>query len=137
MNKLLEIKEVQNLRDINEKYNYWEGYHITTEKDDIYFLIQGEQQCCEDAGYICSEDDLDYFIGAEVLDIELTDTGLENTKLEKNYCIDDFNCGGIQFITFKTSKGVFQFAVYNSHNGYYGHNIKVIWNDELKLEDCL
>ena len=48
-----------------------------------------------------------------------------------------FHFGGIQFVDFVTDRGTFQLAVYNSHNGYYGHGILVLKNDEVLLEDDL
>ena len=45
--------------------------------------------------------------------------------------------GGIQFVTFKTNKSVFQLAVYNCHNGYYGHGIIVAKDEEILLNDTL
>ncbi len=38
------------------------------------------------------------------------------------------------FLTIKTSKGIFQFAVYNSHNGYYGHD-GVLMKQDNKVEN--
>jgi hypothetical protein len=34
----------------------------------------------------------------------------------------DEECKNVYFITFETSNGTLQLAVYNEHNGYYGHN---------------
>lgn len=43
----------------------------------------------------------------------------------------------IQFVDFVTSRGTFQLAVYNSHNGYYGHGIIVAKDDEILLNETL
>jgi hypothetical protein len=53
---------------------------------------------------------------------------------ESGYYEDE---GGIQFVDFVTDKGVFQLAVYNAHNGYYGHGILVAKDDEILLNDTL
>ena len=42
----------------------------------------------------------------------------------------------VMFINIETSKGTLQFAVYNCHNGYYGHAVKVI-SEQLNVETYL
>jgi hypothetical protein len=34
--------------------------------------------------------------------------------------------GTAYFVNFYTSKGMFQLAVYDSHNGYYGHSFYIV-----------
>ena len=41
------------------------------------------------------------------------------------------------FLTFKTSNGTLQFAVYNDHNGYYGHQALIRINDEIVESETL
>jgi len=135
MNKILSIKEIENFKLDERYYGEYDGYEIKTDKDNIKILIDNGQYCCENAGYFAVNDDLDYFIGADLLSTSTTDLELEEKILdEKDICLD---CGGVQFVTFGTDKGKFQLAVYNEHNGYYGHDIKIIINEEVILEDCL
>lgn len=111
------------------------GYKITTDKHTFELLINNDQQCCEHAGFCSCNEDLDYFIGSELIKVEQTDTALnkqllldsEHIDLDVEYCETN-----IQFVDFTTNLGVFQIAVYNTHNGYYGHEIMF-----KKDNDCI
>lgn len=117
-------------------YGEYDGYEIKTDIHNFLILISNEQCCCESWGYFISEDETDNFIGKTLIDVELTDKALNIKKVEESdYYADE---GGIQFVTFKFSDGmVLQFAVYNSHNGYYGHPIIVAKDAEILMEDTL
>ena len=123
-----------------EKDNY-EGYKIVLQQGEkikkLEILINNGQDCCEEFGYICSEDNFKDFIGAKILEIKTTGTK-KSTKLINN---PDFTKsldeGDIMFLTLKTSKGVIQFAVYNAHNGYYGHEAQIIIDDEVVENEYL
>jgi len=117
-------------------YSNMDGYKVETENNIIYVLIDNGQSCCESWGYFSSEDDLASFINTDLIEIKLTDTALNQTVVEKSDYYDGEE-GGIQFIDFITNKGIFQLAVYNAHNGYYGHGILVTKNDEIILNDTL
>lgn len=121
MEKILKIKEVAN---IGETYNTMSGYVVETDKHKYFVLIDDHQDCCENWGYMCSEDDTSYFIGANLKEIKTTDQALNVKKIEE-IAPYGFDGGDIQFVTFNTSKGAFQLSVYNSHNGYYGHGISI------------
>ena len=82
-----------------------------------------------------SEDNIDDYIGANLLGIELTDTALNEAKMEEVDLISREGTakqgwyeGSIMFVDLKTDKGVLQFVAYNVHNGYYGHEAKVVSN---------
>lgn len=131
------------IRNIEEIYDFktelsWckmDGYRIKTEFHNFYVLIDNGQCCCEDWGYFSSEDDYRRFINSELKEINLTDVSLNKKILdEKDIYLDG---GGIQFVDFVTSEGVFQLAVYNGHNGYYGHDILILKDNEIVLENCL
>jgi len=123
---------------IIELYDFlkMDGYKVETDKHIFYVLISNDQTCCETWGYMTSEDDLSYFVGAELLEVKVTDTALNQKILTK---IDDeyIDTNQVQFVDFKTSKGTFQLAVYNSHNGFYGHKILVTKDNEVLLSDTL
>lgn len=114
------------------------GYAIETNKQVIKLLIDDYQSCCENYGYFMSEDDFSEFIDAELLDIKVTDTELKQGLLEKhNLDIDDkWFEGGVLFVDIVTTKGTLQFVAYNEHNGYYGHEAKVI-SEQLKHKETL
>lgn len=98
-----------------------EGVKITTNKQIIELGISNYSNCCENWDYLMSEDDYDYFIGAEIYGIEEDFAGI-NDKTAIDF---DLDRGASMFIDIKTSKGVLQFVCYNSHNGYYSHSAYV------------
>lgn len=120
MEKILKIEEI--------KENYIEGYHITTDKQIIKLLLDVDQQCCENVGHLMSEDNLDEFVGAELLEVVLSLSPNKPEKLEaRNIDWDGLHFdGNIIFVTLLTSNGVLQFVAYNEHNGYYGHDVEII-----------
>lgn len=112
-----------------------DGFKVETEEHSFYVLIDNYQSCCESWGYLSSEDDYKQFIGKELIEVKLTDVALNQTIVEKSdFYVDE---GGIQFVDFVTSDGVFQLAVYNGHNGYYGHGILVAKDNEILLNETL
>ena len=113
----------------------YDGYIIETTKHKYFILINNGQSCCESWGYFSSEDEHDQFINCELKDVRMTDKALNSVKVEKSGFYED--SGGIQFVDFITDVGIFQIAVYNSHNGYYGHPIYFIKDDEILLSDTL
>lgn len=130
---------IQNIEEVYDvKGTGWsnkDGYRVETDKHTFHVLIGNSQSCCESWGYFSSEDDLNDFIGAELYEINLTDTALNKKKVEESGYYND--SGGIQFVDFSTDIGTFQLAVYNSHNGYYGHDISVLKDEDVLLDDCL
>lgn len=134
MEQILKIEDYQE----GERWDSASGYVITTNKQVIKLLIDDVQQCCENFGYFMSEDDFSDFIGAELLDIKVTETELKEGLLEKHDLDinDRWFEGGVMFVDLVTSKGTLQFVAYNEHNGYYGHEAKVI-SEQLKHEEYL
>jgi hypothetical protein len=116
-------------------YAAMDGYKVETDKHIIYVLIDNGQSCCESWGYFSSDDDLSLFTGSELKEINLTDKALNKQKFKDSDYYEDE--GGIQFVDFVTNKGIFQLAVYNAHNGYYGHGILVAKDDEIILNETL
>lgn len=158
MEKIIEIKEVTNskleytgklegnngsllgfaqLLNATCGYGEYDGYLIETNEYKYLILIDNGQSCCESWGYFSSNDDFEDFIGKELKEVRLTDTALNQQKLNEIEP-DGFDEGGIQFVDFVMTDGdVLQFAVYNSHNGYYGHPILVAKNNKILLKDIL
>lgn len=126
----------------NEKFKsiddrLMEGYKISLSNDNentrfIFILIDSETRCCESYGYIESEDDISKFIGAKFDYMKITDNTL-NTKIlneiGKFENEDEFYTANAKFVDFYTNKGNFQLAIYNAHNGYYGHQILILDTD--------
>ncbi len=135
MEKILEIKKVDGYKFKPEGYHAYDGFEVVTDKQKILVLIDNDQNCCEKWGYLSSFDDSKEFIGSDLLKIELVDECLNKTELKK---IEDEKGDDVQaiFVNFETSKGLFQLTVYNAHNGYYGHKVKIISNN-LNIEDTI
>lgn len=134
MEKILKIEEHYE----GERWSRMAGYIITTTEQVIKLLIDDEGQCCENWGYFMSEDDINDFVGADLLDIKITDTELREGLLEQHELDvnDRWFEGGVMFVDIITSNGVLQFVAYNEHNGYYGHEAKVI-SKQLNHEEYL
>jgi len=127
------ILEIQPDYEERQGYNNLIGLCIKTDEGDVKILISDGQACCEDYGYLFLEtpDDINKFIGARIVKIEDVCIGLSADT--SGY---GFDCGGETQLKVTTTKGVLHFAVYNSHNGYYGHATFVqVFNTVEK--DCL
>jgi hypothetical protein len=124
MEKILEIYDVDNEKE-DDLYGWGEGFIVKTDKQEIRMLISNSQSCCESFGHFSSNDDIKEFIGANLLEIKLVDTCLNVKKLQDGVSQDD-----TIFVNLETDRGILQFAVYNSHNGYYGHEV-IIRSNQL------
>lgn len=114
----------------------YDGWKIITDENEYHILIDNGQSCCESWGYIVSENDFSEFVGKEIKDVRLTDTKLNNSSVYSY--LEYLDDGGVQFVNFEFSDGsVLQFAVYNGHNGYYGHGIIIAKNEDILLSDVL
>lgn len=113
-----------------------DGYIVETDQHTYHVLIDNQESCCESWGYLASDDDLSQYIGAQLRDVRLTDTALNTEQVEASGYYDGDE-GGIQFVNFVTDRGVFQLAVYNAHNGYYGHGILIAKDEHILLNDTL
>jgi hypothetical protein len=79
--------------------------------DGTGLLLTDEGQSCCEHRYMRTDDDLNYYEGATLLDLEIADA----PSVEAEYETHD-----VQFLNVKTSKGVFVMSNHNEHNGYYG-----------------
>ncbi len=136
------IRAVHDERLSADPYNgMGDGYVVQTmpvaggRPHRIVILIANTQKCCENWGYMASEDNLDTYVGAILREIRLTDTALNEVRLDKVFPYG-FE-GEIQFVDCLTDRGMFQLAVYNEHNGYYGHTIRITQDDEVLFDECL
>jgi len=93
---------------------------LDEESDQLKFLFEDEttlslyddgQSCCENR-YMQTDDDLNEFAGAVLMDVEIKDA----PDAEDDYG----EVHEVQFLDVKTDKGVFQMSNHNEHNGYYG-----------------
>lgn len=113
------------IREIKKRDDDQLGYQITTDQQVIQLLIDNSQDCCEQWGVITTEDNLLDFIGAELLSLAMVDTNYKKHPLTKEWGLY-LEEGGAVFIDVETNKGKLQFVLYNEHNGYYGHQVKIV-----------
>jgi hypothetical protein len=130
--KILSIQDCNFNTESGRWATDFEGFIIETDKQKILIGISSGQSCCESSGYLSSEDNFEEYIGARLNSITTTDTVLITNDVV-NW---DFDGGGIMFVNVETSKGTLQFAVYNSHNGYYGHSV-IIKSNQLTINSSL
>lgn len=105
----------------------FEGYIVRmVSGKSLYVLIAAYQNCCEDWGYMTAEDDdLDYYVGAVITKVDVVMGSQGDTGFRTLDAID-YDSGGVSFLRIHTTKGTLVIAVYNAHNGYYGHDVKII-----------
>jgi hypothetical protein len=130
--QITKIEDVTDHKLEGQKYGGYDGFVVETTSQKILLLIANDSCCCENWGHFWMNDKPEDFIGAEVLGVEVVDTGLDVKKVDKLY-LDE---GAVMFVNIKTSVGVLQFTAYNSHNGYYGHRALVSC-EQLKHEETL
>lgn len=135
--KILSIKEVDGFKlNPNIKHaSTYDGYIIKTDLQDVLIGINNSQSCCEQWGNIASEEDFESFIGAELIDIKLTDSALNTRMTNKVKGLhSDESC--LMFVDLITNRGNLQFVCYNTHNGYYSHDA-VVKSTQLNHETSL
>lgn len=118
-----------NKNNNKQKYtytNYYDGFTIQTDTQTIKLGIDNGQSCCENWGYFMSNDNVNEFIDADFLGIEIVDSALNPVKFKEEVRLYE---GDAMFVNINTSKGVLQFVAYNEHNGYYSHEAVVISRD--------
>ena len=108
------------IKSIEEINDAWEGFQVTTSKRTIRVCIDNDQSCCESWGHLASDDDLQQYVGAKLLSVASVDNAF-NSRTDPG----DIDEGSISFVDFVTSRGKFQLAVYDNHNGYYGHSVEI------------
>jgi hypothetical protein len=134
MEKILKIQEIEfKLKETDSYYDTYGGYEIVTDQQTIRIGISNDAQCCENFGYVMSEDILTDFIGASLISISSVDEALNKVKIDTDEGDGDRSTS-CMFINFETSQGLLQFVAYNTHNGYYGHHAVLISNQLNKSE---
>ena len=136
-NKMSRITSISLIYDVkvDGHYGEFDGFEVKTEVDSYKVLIENGQSCCESWGYFDTNDNKDDFLGAMLLDVRTTDTILNSKRLETlEVSVEISEC---MFVDFITNRGTFQLAVYNSHNGYYGHSVLLLKNNDHVIDSGL
>lgn len=79
--------------------------------DGPHIAIWDDGQSCSESRYMATDDELAYFIGARLFNIEVRDA--PNMP-------DEWGEHEVQFLVITTSLGAFTIANHNEHNGGYG-----------------
>lgn len=130
MSELIQSIVECSFRKDGDNSTSYEGFIITTTNQEIKLGIGEGQNCCERTGYFITNDNYSEFIGAELLDVFITDSCLIKEKAP------DIYEGDTMFVNIETNRGTLQFTAYNEHNGYYAHQAVVI-STQLKYEAYL
>ena len=129
------IKEIEE-GNLSKEYEDFEGYEIKTNKHTYALLITSGAECCEYFGYFSKPDDIEDFLGAELLKIEIVKSDCSVEEVESHSQV--FQADEVQLVNFVTNFGVFQLAVYNVQDGYYGHKVTfVVDKDDFWVETTL
>lgn len=131
MEKILRIEEASFKTKENDRQTFV-GYQIITDQQTIKVGISDGRCCCEDFGYLITNDEIKDFIGANLISVSIVDRALNNKKIEQ---LEYLYSGGAMFVNLETSNGILQLVAYNAHTGYYGHDAvlvsKQLNHDEL------
>jgi len=91
--------------------------------DGSQFILEDNlQQCCEHR-YMTTDDELAYFVGADLINVEKRHGGYGGDGEEHDIDDDDYwdqDADEVAFLLVTTSLGVFTIENHNEHNGYYG-----------------
>jgi len=124
---ILKIEE----KEFEHDYRNYDGFIISTNSQTIKIGISSGQSCCESFGCIITNDTTEECIGTEIIRVEIVDEVLNNKEIDE---ISYSECGGTMFVNIVTNIGVLQFAAYNSHNGYYGHESVLVSKQLTEIE---
>lgn len=132
------IEEVHDYKPEGRYSRTYDGFKVSTNKQEILLLISNYQSCCEDWGYMTLTDDPTSYVGSELRDVAIVDLDYKTTKLGKMIDEDHGRYSGLDegsavFINLETNNGTLQFTLYNAHNGYYGHEVGIVSN-QLSME---
>lgn len=65
-----------------QRYGDYDGYFVETTTDNYYILINNGQSCCENWGYMDTNDNFAEFIGSELLNVSVVDTKYNKKIIE-------------------------------------------------------
>jgi len=108
---------------INQKINHIslsDSYLELHFKHGILVLSDDKHLCCE-YRYLTCDDDLQYYVGSYLYNIETRDGGAEDNTKGLNETSEPF-CNSHHekmFLLITTSNGVFTICAHNKSNGYY------------------
>ena len=130
-NKVDVIQSIEPVEEYDLDGDTGDGYVVRTRLREIVVLISDDQGCCEQFGYMATSDNISDYIGASLLGVDVCE--FDEDELGREYVtrsfpldhpiLDPSESMEAAFIYLRTSAGALTLAVYNEHNGYYGHSV--------------
>lgn len=92
--------------------------------------VRGEIYCCKEDIFLETYEPV---LERELKNVYVTDTKLGTIVSNMK---EDLDAGSAMFINVETTRGLLQFAAYNEHNGYYGHDVLLVskYDDKTVIE---
>jgi len=142
----------------------WNGYIITTDKQQIMIMMETWHFCCEENGLLlyfderipdikqmdCSERFFrhrfnnikrDSSLFETLIGLHIKQMGFSNQKAREEFgepnggpILDDSNSGYVYFNITLTDERKIQLYAWNEHNGYYPHELYIKWNDREEIQ---
>lgn len=109
------------------------GIKIYTDEGDFTFIMNDQQSCCEQFGYVYTPNIVSDFIGSELLKVSEITTEFDANKAHGTDIISDYDTATSHF-KIETSVGDILFTFYNSHNGYYSHDYCVKKDENILFD---
>lgn len=110
---ILGLRMVTNDHEPHDRHD-WPGrpeLHIRTIEGTLVLYDDG--QCCCEHRYMSTDDDLPYYVGSTLMNIEECSHNVDRD--------DDYDvCHEQTFVKVTTTLGSFTLVSHNEHNGYYG-----------------
>jgi hypothetical protein len=88
-----------------------DALHLVFSDGSGISIYDDGQSCCENR-YMTCEDNLAYFVGAQLLDAEVNEGPSISSEWGEPH--------DTAFLVIRTTKGVITATTHNEHNGYYG-----------------
>lgn len=136
--KIISIEEISGKFAVhrNGVFEECDGYAVTTESHTYSIIIENGQNCCENWGYFSAGGEFSDFIGKKLVKLRIQST--ESAESFRELDRMEIESSSAEFVDFIVDDGmVLQFTVYNEHNGYYGHDIYVLKDNEVLFAGAL
>jgi hypothetical protein len=109
----------------------FEGWCVNTNKGVIYLTIDATKRGYEYFGYAIEckgQGDFNFYKGASIMRVE------QDVSEYADFQGDEYSLGGYTNLNIVTSKGIIDFWIYNIHDGFYEHRVKIKVLDEDFVE---
>lgn len=150
------IEKIEYKKEQYERYRVFEGYVISTNKQQIKIMMENASRCCEFFGIILYFDGkipaeneilnywqqfenipqninlLDSLIGKEIKNISFSNIPIcPEFNVEKN----DYETNTAYVDIILADEKKIQIYAWNQHNGFYAHELYVKWNEKEEFQN--